>query len=183
MSDGQWDELLAQMRCARDRARLSCYVASGARAYELLGIELGDIDWTRGQIWVLSKGTRARQPVPVSPEALAYLAAYLDEAGLPEPGVAVWRTRRGESRPLTYWAARRIIQRATEALGVNWTLHDLRHTAATAVTHPEFTVTPWSPQQTEAYQTAWQTWRNLAWYIQAALLRARRGGGQTPLRR
>ncbi|MEU3430651.1 site-specific integrase [Streptomyces gardneri] len=30
----------------------------------------------------------------------------------------------------TYWAARRIFQRAWEALGSNWTLHDLRHTAA-----------------------------------------------------
>ncbi|MGK4910000.1 tyrosine-type recombinase/integrase [Streptomyces albus] len=141
MSDGQWDELFGQMRCARDRALLSCYVASGARASELLGIELGDIDWTKGQIWVISKGTRARQPVPVSPEALAYLAAYLDEAGLPEPGMAVWRTRRGESRPLTYWAARRIIQRATEALGANWTLHDLRHTAATRMARdPELTL-------------------------------------------
>jgi integrase len=34
-------------------------------------------------------------------------------------------------RPLTYWAARRILQRATEQLGMNWTLHDARHTAAT----------------------------------------------------
>ncbi|MFB7356247.1 tyrosine-type recombinase/integrase [Streptomyces gardneri] len=42
----------------------------------------------------------------------------------------VWRTRRGEPRPLTYWAARRIFQGACEALGSNWTLHDLRHTAA-----------------------------------------------------
>ena len=72
-----------------------------------------------------------RQPVPVSPEALGYLAAYLDEAGLPTDGGPVWRTRRGDPRPLTYWAARRILQRATEPLGANWSLHDLRHTAAT----------------------------------------------------
>ncbi|WUM81016.1 site-specific integrase [Streptomyces sp. NBC_00328] len=80
---------------------------------------------------MISKGTRAREPVPLSPEALAYLAAYLDEAGLPGDGEPVWRTRRGQVRPLTYWAARRILQRATEHLGMNWTLHDARHTAAT----------------------------------------------------
>ncbi|MCX4826106.1 tyrosine-type recombinase/integrase [Streptomyces sp. NBC_01142] len=141
MSDQQWEELFAQMGCARDRALMSCYVSSGARASELLGIELGDIDWTKGQLWVITKGTRARQPVPASPEALAYLATYLDETGLPPDGVPVWRTRRGEPRPLTYWAARRIIQRAVEKLDSNWTLHDLRHTAATRMARdPELTL-------------------------------------------
>jgi integrase len=141
MPDQQWDVLFAQMGCARDQALLSCYVSSGARASELLGIGLGDIDWTKGQLWVISKGTRARQPVPASPQALAYLAAYLEEAGLPPDGMPVWRTRRGESRPLTYWAARRIIQRADEAIGANWTLHDLRHTAATRLARdPELTL-------------------------------------------
>ncbi|MET9800319.1 site-specific integrase [Streptomyces sp. NPDC006368] len=114
-----------------DRALLSCYVDSGARASELLGLLLPDIDWQKGQLWVISKGTRERQPVPVSPSGLAHLAAYLEEAGLPKDGQTVWRTCRGEVRPLTYWAARRILQRATEHLGMNWTLHDLRHTAAT----------------------------------------------------
>jgi integrase len=139
--DAQWEELFAQMRCNRDRALLACYVSSGARASELLGIQLGDIDWHKGQIWVISKGSRARQPVPVSPEALAYLAAYLDEAGLPDDDLPIWRTRRGTSRPLTYWAARRVLQRAGELLGTNWTLHDLRHTAATRLARdPEVTL-------------------------------------------
>jgi integrase len=97
----------------------------------LLGVGLGDVEWQKGQLWVISKGTRARQPVPLSPEALAYLACYLDEAGLPETDMPLWRTRRGDPRPLTYWAARRVIQRADERIGANWTLHDLRHTAAT----------------------------------------------------
>jgi site-specific recombinase XerD len=53
----------------------------------------------------------------------------------------IWRTRRGEERPLTYWAARRILQRATEHLGMNWTLHDARHTAATRMARdPNFTL-------------------------------------------
>ncbi|MFD9221033.1 tyrosine-type recombinase/integrase [Streptomyces sp. NPDC060064] len=128
--DDQWDELFAQMKCVRDKALLSNYLASASRASELLGVGLGDIDWTKGQLWVISKGTRARQPVPTSPEGLAYLAAYLEEDGLPPEGMPVWRTRRGEHRPLTYWAARRIFQRACEVLKANWTLHDLRHTAA-----------------------------------------------------
>ncbi|MFJ1899484.1 tyrosine-type recombinase/integrase [Streptomyces sp. NPDC088115] len=141
LPDHQWDELFTQMKCARDRALLSCYVSSGARASKLLGVELGDVDWTKGQLWVISKGSRARQPVPVSPEALAHLAAYLEEAGLPPDVMPIWRTRRGQPRPLTYWAARRIIQRADQAIGANWTLHDLRHTAATRLARdPELTL-------------------------------------------
>ena len=138
--DRQWDELFAQMRCDRDRALLACYVSSGARASELLGVESSDIDWAKGQLWVVSKGSRRRQPVPVSPVALAWLAAYLDQAGVPSAG-PVWRTRRGPERPLTYWAARRVLQRAQELLGSNWTLHDLRHTAAARLARdPEFTL-------------------------------------------
>jgi integrase len=139
--DQQWDVLFARMSCTRDRALLACYVSSGARASELLGIRLGDVDWSGGWLWVISKGSRVRQQVPVSPEALAYLAAYLEQAGLPGDNGPIWRTRRGGVRPLTYWAARRIMQRASDALGANWTLHDLRHTAATRLARdPELTL-------------------------------------------
>ena len=42
----------------------------------------------------------------------------------------LWLTRRRPFRPLTYHAARAMFARAAAALGANWTLHDLRHTAA-----------------------------------------------------
>lgn len=135
--DAQWDELFAAMGCDRDRALLECYVSSGARASELLGVTLGDIDWGRQLIYVVSKGTRLRQPVPASPDAFRYLGRYLATDGIPAPGMAVWRTRRGEDRPLTYWAMRRVLQRANEQLGANWTLHDARHTAATRMAGDE----------------------------------------------
>lgn len=129
--DSAWDELFAQMGCTRDRALLECFISSAARASELLGLRLEDIEWAVGKLWVTSKGTRRYEPVPASPQAFAYLAAYLEEAGLPEAGQPVWRTRRGAPRPLTYWALRQVLARANEALGMNYTLHDLRHTAAT----------------------------------------------------
>jgi integrase len=31
---------------------------------------------------------------------------------------------------MTYWAMRRVLQRANNQLGANWTLHDARHAAA-----------------------------------------------------
>jgi site-specific recombinase XerD len=42
----------------------------------------------------------------------------------------LWLTLRAPHRPLTYAAMRRVIQRANDHLGTEWTLHDLRHTAA-----------------------------------------------------
>jgi site-specific recombinase XerC len=78
--------MFAGLRCNRDRALFACYASSGERSSELLGIRLADIDWHGGMPWVITKGRRVRQPVPVSREALAYLAAYLDESGLPGDG-------------------------------------------------------------------------------------------------
>ncbi|MEG8184205.1 site-specific integrase [Nocardia terpenica] len=129
--DYLWDELFDAMGCDRDRALLLCYVSSGARANELLSVGVGDIDWAGGRVYVISKGTWQRQAVPVSAEALRYVTRYLDAEGVPGPDEPLWRTRRGESRALSYSAMRRILQRANEKLGTNWTLHDLRHTAAT----------------------------------------------------
>ena len=42
----------------------------------------------------------------------------------------LWWTLRRPFRPLTYHAAYRMFCRANVALGSNWSLHDLRHTAA-----------------------------------------------------
>jgi site-specific recombinase XerD len=142
MPDALWGELFGVMSCDRDRALICMYVSSAARATELLGIDIDDVDWSRQLVHVVSKGSRLRQPVPVSPESLVFLAKYLAEAGTPSPGEPLWRTRRGEARPLTYWAMRRILQRANERLGTNWTLHDLRHTAATRLaSDPAITLT------------------------------------------
>ncbi|WP_228000754.1 tyrosine-type recombinase/integrase [Nocardia australiensis] len=128
--DALWDELFDAMRNDRDRALLMFYVSSAARASELLGVGMDDVDWGGLRVWVISKGSRAREDIPADPKAFSYLAAYLEQAGLPEPGQPVFRTLRGESRPLTYSALRRILQRANDRLGTNWTWHDLRHTAA-----------------------------------------------------
>ena len=93
--DERWDELFAEMGCERDRALLEFSVSSGARAAELLGVCPEDVDWAGRQVYVISKGTRRREPVPASPQAFIHLAHYLDECGPRCPGEPVWRTRRG----------------------------------------------------------------------------------------
>ncbi|WP_406377396.1 site-specific integrase [[Kitasatospora] papulosa] len=128
--DAMWDEFFAAMNHDRDRAAVLLYVSSGARASELLGVTPADVDWPAQIVYVVSKGTKLREPIPASPQALVVLAAYLDAMGMPAPHESVFRTRRGPDKPLTYWAMRRVIQRANDRLGTNWSLHDLRHTAA-----------------------------------------------------
>ena len=130
ISDGLWDELFAAMGHNRDRSLLAFYVSSGARASELLGLRMEHVDWAGQRIWVVTKGSRLLEPVPASGQAFTLLAGYLHEAGPPPTEQPVWRTRRGETRPLSYWALRRILQRANTRLGTNWTVHDMRHTAA-----------------------------------------------------
>lgn len=125
-----FDDLFACMRNDRDRALLAFYVSSGARASELLGLLIEDVDWAGKRIYVVSKGSRRREPIPASPDAFVFLARYLDQAGLPAVGTPVWRTLRGQPRPLTYWAMRQVLERANARLGTNWSLHDLRHTTA-----------------------------------------------------
>jgi integrase len=139
--DRLWDELFGAMSNDRDRALLAMFVSSGARAGELLGLRLRDVDWARQLIYVVSKGTGALEPVPASPEAFRFLGRYLDQAGVPRSDDLVWRTRWGATRPLTYSALRRTLQRANEKLGTNWSLHDLRHTAASRMaTDPAMTL-------------------------------------------
>lgn len=71
------------------------------------------------------------RPVTTGPnQAVTTIRLYEQHVNRPADEEALWLTRRRPVRPLTYSAARRMLQRANESLGTSWTLHDLRHTAA-----------------------------------------------------
>jgi integrase len=131
--DEKFNELFAQLGSHRDRALVAFWVSSGARASELLGAHYGDADPGQQLITVIRKGTRAIQQLPASPDAFVWLRLYqaqmhgLVPAGGDDP---LWWTLRRPFRQLTYHAAYRMFRRANAALGANWSLHDLRHTAA-----------------------------------------------------
>ncbi len=143
ISDGAADALFGVLRSHRDRALVSFWLSSGARASELLGLCLDtDLDAGANTITVVSKGSRLRETIPASVDSFVWLALYLREECPPvTPGGPLWWTRQGTPRPLTYHAARAVMQRANAALGTNWTLHDLRHTtAARLLADPAFTL-------------------------------------------
>lgn len=131
--DERFDELFARLGSHRDRALVALWVSTGARASELLGVAQGDVDPGQQLITVVRKGSRALQQLPASSDAFVWLRLYqaqmhqLVPAGRDQP---LWWTLRRPFRPLTYHAAHRMFTRVSASLGADWTLHDLRHTAA-----------------------------------------------------
>lgn len=130
LPDRVFDVLFATLGSDRDRALLAFYVSTGARASELLGVTTDLVDPGEQRIGVHRKGSGRLQWLPASADAFVWLRLYQQQAHRPEGERALWLTRRRPVRPLTYSAARRMMQRANESLGTSWTLHDLRHTAA-----------------------------------------------------
>lgn len=130
LPDRLFDELFATLRSDRDRALLAFYVSTGARASELLGVTVDLVNPGDQRIGVRRKGSGRLQWLPASTDAFVWLRLYEQQTQRPDGEAALWLTRRRPVRPLTYSAARRMLQRANESLGTTWTLHDLRHTAA-----------------------------------------------------
>src|SRR5450756_117 len=133
LPDEQFNELFARLGSHRDRALVAFWVSTGARASELLGATCGDLDAGSQLVTVVRKGTRAMQPLPASPDAFVWLRLYQAEfRGLVPEGRddPLWWTLRRPFRQLNYHAARAMFNRAGALLGANWSLHDLRHTAA-----------------------------------------------------
>lgn len=138
MPDERWIELFGVLRSNRDRAVLALAISTGARAGELLGLRVSDVDWGDQLIRVYRKGSGAAQWLPASSESLVWLRLWLAELGEPASGDPVWQTLRrrdrtgtgSRRRSLSYDALRAVLRRANDALGTNWTMHDLRHTCA-----------------------------------------------------
>lgn len=143
--DDRFNELFAALSSNRDRALVAFWISAGVRAAELLGVRQCDVDPGQQLITVVRKGSRAMQQVPASADAFVWLRLYQEELrdkvapGRIQP---VWWTLRRPYRPLTYHGAHRMFERANAVLGANWTLHDLRHSAAARmVRDPQLTLT------------------------------------------
>jgi integrase/recombinase XerD len=138
MPDERWRDLFGGLRCNRDRALLAIAISNGARAGELLGMRSVDVDWGDQLIRVRRKGSGAAQWLPASSDAFVWLRLYLDDLGDPlQPNDPLWQTLRRQDRgegprrqPMTYEALRAVFRRVNALLSSNWSMHDLRHTAA-----------------------------------------------------
>jgi hypothetical protein len=105
-------ELLA---AGRSPATLRSYGMDLLRWWRFLGAV--DVDWR-----------------PAAAGAFVWLRLYQEDlrAKVPRGRTRpLWWTLRRPHRPLTYHAAHRMFERANACLGSDWTLHDLRDSAAT----------------------------------------------------
>jgi integrase len=145
MPDERWNELFAALRSNRDRAILALAVGNAARSSELLGVRPADLDWGEQLVRVVRKGSRTEQWLPASPDAFVWLRLYLAELGDPlDPNQPLWWTQRRRDygdglrrQPLNYEALRAVFRRVNALLATNWSMHDLRHTAAIRMSRDE----------------------------------------------
>ncbi len=118
----------------RDRALLEMLYATGARASEVCGLDVGSVNIRYSFVRCFGKRMKERL-VPVGSHALEALRRYL-EAGRPllvrdreEGALFLSRTGRRLSRQTLWWTVRKHARRA--ALGVQVHPHMLRHSFAT----------------------------------------------------
>ena len=118
----------------RDMLVLELLYGMGARVSELSGVDIGDIDFDRGQITVMGKGSKERI-IPLHPYALHLAREYLKSVrpvwARDGSGDALLLSTRGNR--LTADAIRTIFKRLLQRAGLDTTYspHTLRHTFAT----------------------------------------------------
>ena len=132
--DDWFNRLFASLPSDRDRALVAFWISTGARASELMGMRQCDFLPGEQLISVVRKGTRAARQLPASADAFVWHRLYQQEllrTGVPRGRrQPAWWTMRRPYRPLSYHGAHRMFERVNASLGADWTLHDLRHSAA-----------------------------------------------------
>ncbi len=115
-----WQEL-------RDVALLEVLYSGGLRVSELVGLDIGDVDFDQGFIKVLGKGAKLRH-VPLGESALSALSAYLQQHPL-EQALFVNKTQ----TRLGARSVQAMVKKRAEVLGIPVAVHPhlLRHAAAT----------------------------------------------------
>ncbi|MDH3897323.1 MAG: site-specific integrase, partial [Deltaproteobacteria bacterium] len=115
------DEVIFRTTEARNRLLLELMARGGMRVSEALGLTPNDVDGRR-LIIRDSKGGRGEEVVFIPPKLAARLKDYISERWI-EPGQRIFS--------ITYAAARLIVKKAGELVGIHLRPHDLRRHAAT----------------------------------------------------
>jgi tyrosine recombinase XerC len=118
----------ASAHALRDRAILELLYATGIRVSELCGLDLAELDFERGTVRIMGKGSKERV-VPVGEKALAVVKAYLEARS--RDAAPLFQNRRGGR--LTARSVHRIVGARARAAGLSRRVspHTLRHTFAT----------------------------------------------------
>lgn len=128
-----FERLLAACRTAqglRDRSLLLCALDSCARASELAGMRVGDVDWSSGHVLIVHGKGRRFRTVRFGAIALRALRRYLRAGGTDLPASQpLWTTDSGN--PLTRFSLRLLLDRRIADAGIpHYGLHDIRRRGA-----------------------------------------------------
>ena len=132
---GEVAALLGSFASLRDRAIAGLMLFSGLRSFEVLGLEVGDVDVGRGWVRVLGKGDKERR-VPVDREVTGSVQSYLLFERPETDSRALFIVAKGPTRgrPLTAAGLRSVFRyhRARARVPAAHP-HALRHTFGTAL--------------------------------------------------
>ena len=117
----------------RDKAMLETMYASGLRVSELLKLEKGQINLTKGIITVFGKGAKERK-VPISDYAVEYVKKYINEVRNKSENKAskyLFLNRQGQPISRVYFFKQ--VKKYSELAGITTQVspHTLRHSFAT----------------------------------------------------
>ena len=117
----------------RDHAILTLLIRLGLRAGEVAALELGDLDWTGGEVLVRGKGTRLdRLPLPA--DVGEALAGYLLGGRGRSPRREVFLRMRAPRGPLSGVGVSEVVRRACLRCGIEpFGAHRLRHGTASGL--------------------------------------------------
>lgn len=117
----------------RDYAIVVTFYCLGLRVSELCGLKLEETDLRRGNAWILGKGRREKELVPLPAPVVTAIRRYVAHRGT-APG-PLFRTRgsRGKNRngALETRSVLRIIRTLGQRVGLHVWCHGLRHTSIT----------------------------------------------------
>lgn len=120
----------------RDRAYLELAYGSALRRSELAHLELSDLDLAEGLVFLRDTKNGRERKVPLTRWSVHFLRRYLSEArpqlSSPLSSNTLWLSRSGRKlHPCRVRERLRKVYRASEVLGIPFTPHQLRHSAAT----------------------------------------------------
>lgn len=115
---------------SRNRAIMLLVARLGLRSIEVARLELGDIDWRRGELTVCGKARR-QDRLPLPREVGEALSAYLVQRGEQGSSRRVFFTCRAPRQPIRPDLVNDIVDRACLAAGISrFGPHRLRHALA-----------------------------------------------------
>lgn len=120
----------SSLRGSRNRAIMLLVARLGLRSIEVARLELGDIDWRRGELTVRGKGRRLDR-LPLPSEVGEALSAYLVQRGEVAGSRRVFFTCRAPRQPIRPDLVNDVVERACLTAGIiRFGPHRMRHALA-----------------------------------------------------